>query len=126
MRQNDNGLELIYLAQLLYHLSSTEVNAKVSQIYGELKNKHFNNSFEATDAIKKTQAYMVLETTNEVLNILNDISDITIQSKLLQFFNKVSIKKCNNFNEMMDKITNEMNIVVKRIFNRAAKALTRW
>ena len=114
-----------FLNFVLYHLSPTEINAKVAQAYGELKLKKFSNSIEASEAIRKTQAYQTIEMAMEYLQDLREIKEENAQTELINYFNKMRKQQVKNFEELINLLEDEITLIKKHIFIKVSKALTR-
>lgn len=111
------------LAYILYHLSKTEINAKISQIYGEIKDKSFNNSYEVVSLIKNSEAYLILDSLFEYLKHLEKVTDNNIQNTLLNLYNEVKKQKCSDYKQMLNSLREEVEVVIQYVFKTASKTL---
>lgn len=113
------------LCFILYNLSPTEVNAKVAQIYGEMSHRFYQNSIFACDAIKSTVVYNIMMKCYSYFEELNNITDRSEQDSLLTVFNDNSQKTFTSYASLLNYLENQLDIVKKTIFIKAAKNIDR-
>lgn len=111
------------LAYVLYNLSKTEINAKISQIYGEIKEKSFNSSYEVITLIKNSEAYLVLDSLFEYINHLEKVTDVDTQNTLLKLYNEVKKRKYSDYKQMLNSLREELEVVLQYVFETAAKTI---
>lgn len=121
--KNTNKQYESYLTNILYNLSKTESNAKVAQIYGELKGKHFISSIFAADAIKNTSAYKTLKNAYNYLEELKNINDNDIKTDILKLYNSITKQTIKQYNELMQTLQDDLDYVSKYIFIKASRTI---
>lgn len=111
---------------ILYQLTRTEINAKVSEIYGILKGKTFSNSVEMCNAIKETEPYALLlglyYYVDKLYEVKKDDIRELIQTNICIYRN---YEKNISYEETLDRLKSECELVIKHVFNRVASALTK-
>lgn len=113
------------LCFIIYNLSKTEINAKVVQIYGELKGRFFQNNSFACSSIKETSAYKTILQCYGFLEDLNSVNDVVEQNKIIETFNSCSYKRTNSYKQLIDNLKKDLNNTKEIIFRKAAKHISR-
>lgn len=124
MAKTDNEY-IASLTFIIYNLNPTEINAKVSQMYGELSHKFYQNSIFASEEIKQTNAYKSISLCYNYLNKLKNNTIDEYKSEIINTFNKCSNKRINDYEYLMEYLEKELNTVKKIIFMKAAKNIDR-
>lgn len=122
---NAKDSNIANLCFILYNLSPTEVNAKVAQIYGEMSHRFYQNSIFACDAIKSTVAYSIIMKCYSYFEELSNITDKSEQNSLLTVFIENSSKNVSSYTSLLNYLENQLDIVKKTIFIKAAKNIDR-
>lgn len=110
---------------ILYHLSPTEINATISQSYGELKFYNFTNTNDAVEKIKNTQAYKSFGSTIEWFQELKNITDNKEQNEAVRYYNEIRNKNIKDFKQLIDILQNEIDCTKMHIFKNISKSLTK-
>lgn len=121
--------EINLLKNLFHFFNKTELRAMVSEFSGEILNRNDVGNLTGVldntkEAVETTLAWKKIEDVDQVVTILNNVTDTKLQGQLLDIYNKHLIRRqVNSYEAMLKMINRHFWNIKQEMFKKFSKIL---